>query len=495
VRRGLRIDLDATGVPWTADFGRVNGALTAREARLGPGIVVGEMADSMHDPRTMGLSPFGRLAAAHAVSMIGDACVTVALAGTLFFNISPDAARPKVLLYLLLTVAPFALVAPVIGPLLDRSRGGRRTLMSLGCLGRAVLCVLMAGNVNTLLLFPLAFGVLVLAKGHQVAKSSLVPAMVPDDAALVTANSRLALISIGAGAVGGIPAAVILKLTGADWVLVTAAIAFAVAGALALRIPRGDRGATPETPEERAELHAPSIVLAGTAMALLRAGVGFLTFLVAFGLKADKQPTWFFGAVLAISAVGGFAGNLLAPLLRRRVKEEWILVGSLLVPAVIALWAAQAGGRWAFLFTAISVAMGAAAGKVAFDSLLQRDGPDDLRGRAFARFETRFQLVWVIGALVPVALFDVMDARVGFFVLAVVMGFGGVSYVIGLRAARDHPPGAERKPTLAARLRTMLRPGTGASADPPSAASLPDRDPPPAPKTSDAVRPGPGRQE
>ncbi|MGZ8734023.1 MAG: MFS transporter, partial [Acidimicrobiia bacterium] len=83
------------------------------------------MADSMHDPRTMGLSPFGRLAAAHAVSMIGDACVTVALAGTLFFNISPGAARPKVLLYLLLTVAPFALVAPVIGPLLDRSRGGR----------------------------------------------------------------------------------------------------------------------------------------------------------------------------------------------------------------------------------------------------------------------------------------------------------------------------------------------------------------------------------
>src|SRR4051812_31003608 len=146
------------------------------------------MADSMHDPRTMGLSPFGRLAAAHAVSMIGDACVTVALAGTLFFNISPGAARPKVLLYLLLTVAPFALVAPVIGPLLDRSRGGRRTLMSVGCFGRAGLCVLMAGNIDGLLLFPLAFGVLVLAKGHQVAKSALVPAMVHDEAALVTAN-------------------------------------------------------------------------------------------------------------------------------------------------------------------------------------------------------------------------------------------------------------------------------------------------------------------
>ena len=450
----------------------------------------------MQDPRTMGLSPFGRLAAAHAVSMIGDACVTVALAGTLFFNISPGAARPKVLLYLLLTVAPFALVAPVIGPLLDRSRGGRRTFMSAGCFGRAALCVVMAGNVNGLLLFPLAFGVLVLAKGHQVAKSALVPAMVPDEAALVTANSRLALISIAAGAVGGVPAALILQLTGADLVLVTAALAFVVAGVLALRIPSGDRGATPETAEERAELHAPSIVLAGTAMALLRAGVGFLTFLVAFGLKAGKQPTWFFGAVLAVSAIGGFAGNVLAPFLRRRVKEEWILVGSLLVPALVALWAARAGGRWGFLFAAVSVAMGAASGKVAFDSLLQRDGPDDLRGRAFARFETRFQLVWVIGALVPVALFDVMNARVGFFVLALVLGFGGVSYVIGLRAARDRPPGAPPKPSVVARLRAMRRGSPAVSTDSPEGSAPPDAPgPPPAEKSSDPVRPGPGRQE
>jgi predicted MFS family arabinose efflux permease len=329
-------------------------------------------------------------------------------------------------------------VAPVIGPLLDRSRSGRRTLMALGCYGRALLCLLMAPNIDTLLLFPLAFGVLVLAKGHQVAKSSLVPAVVRDESALVTANSRLAVISIVAGAVGAVPAAAVLKLGGANWVLVAAAIAFAVAGTLALRVPKAEHGARPETPEERAELHAPSIVLAGSAMALLRAGVGFLTFLVAFALKADREPAWFFGAVLAVSAVGGFVGNVVAPLLRRRFREEWILVAALVLPALVALWAARGGGRWSFVLISVTVAASAAAGKVAFDSLLQRDGPDDLRGRAFARFETRFQLVWVVGALVPVALYDVMDARVGFFVLACVLGFAGLSYVGGLRAARDH---------------------------------------------------------
>jgi len=398
--------------------------------------VVNQMGASMQDPRTYGLSAFGRLAVAHATSMIGDVCVTVALAGTLFFNITPDAARPKVLLYLLLTVAPFALVAPVIGPLLDRSRSGRRTLMSAGCFGRAVLCLVMAPNVDTLLLFPLAFGVLVLAKGHQIAKSSLVPAVVPDESALVTANSRLAVLSISAGVVGGLPAALVLQVGSAGIVLIIAAVAFAAAGLLALRIPRARHEGTPETPAERAELHAPSIVLAGSAMALLRGGVGFLTFLVAFALKAEGQPAWFFGVVLAFSALGGLVGNVVAPLLRRWFREEWMLVGALFLPAVVALWAARAGGRWGFIFTSMLVAVGAAAGKVAFDSLLQRDGPDDLRGRAFARFETRFQLVWVGGALIPVALFDVMNARVGFFVLACVLAFAGLSYVGGLRAAR-----------------------------------------------------------
>ena len=51
----------------------------------------------------------------HAVSTLGDALVAVALAGTLFFAVPVAAARPRVALYLLLTVAPFAVVAPLLG--------------------------------------------------------------------------------------------------------------------------------------------------------------------------------------------------------------------------------------------------------------------------------------------------------------------------------------------------------------------------------------------
>ena len=105
-----------------------------------------------------------------------------------------------------------------------------------------------------------------------------------------------------------------------------------------------------------------------------------------------------------------------------------------MIPAIVALFAARDGGRVGAVAIAFFVAVGASAGRIAFDSLLQRDGPEHLRGRAFARFETRFQLVVVRGALIPVALLNVLTRRSGFFLLALVLGFAGLSYVGGLRA-------------------------------------------------------------
>ena len=69
----------------------------------------------------LGRSPFARLALAHGLAVGGDTLVTMALAGSLFFSISPQAARGRVALYLLLTVAPFAVVAPLLSPIVDLS--------------------------------------------------------------------------------------------------------------------------------------------------------------------------------------------------------------------------------------------------------------------------------------------------------------------------------------------------------------------------------------
>ena len=109
-----------------------------------------------------------------------------------------------------------------------------------------------------------------LSKGHAVAKSSLVPAVVHDDDALVEANSRLSLIAVVASVAGGLPAAGLVAIFDAQASLLLASIVFALAGVLATRIPSAGRPAEPETTEERAELATPSIVFAGTAMAVMR---------------------------------------------------------------------------------------------------------------------------------------------------------------------------------------------------------------------------------
>jgi hypothetical protein len=166
-------------------------------------------------------------------------------------------------------------------------------------------------------------------------------------------------------------------------------------------------------------------------MAVLRASVGFLLFFSAFSFKNDLFAL---GVIGVVSGIGGFLGVIVAPLLRRSFREEVIVASALVLPAVFAVLGALAGGTAGFALTAMAVAIGAAGGRLGFDSLLQRDGPDAVRGRAFARFETRFQFVWVVGGLVGIIPFA---PTVGLFLLSIVLGFAAISYVAALRAARS----------------------------------------------------------
>ncbi|MEY2476677.1 MAG: hypothetical protein QOG87_1992 [Actinomycetota bacterium] len=385
-------------------------------------------------------SPFSRLAIAHALSLAGDTMVTVALAGSLFFNIEPTAARGKVTLSLLLTMAPFAVVAPLLGPAIDRSRGGRRLMLVAAAAGRAVTCILMAQVVDSLLLFPAAFTALVLSKAHAVAKSSLVPAAVDSEERLVEANAKLSLTGGVAGFVAAGPAVLILKLLGAPWVLGAGALVFLAGAVACLRIAPARVEQQSLGAEVKAELHHAGIRLAATSMAVLRAAVGFTTFLVAFVFRREDVPSWWFGIVLATSMAGTLLGAAAAPRLREKLREESILTGCMLLLAAGALFAARMDSRPVTAVFTFVVGFSASAGKLAFDSLVQRDAPKAVQGRSFARFETEFQLVWVVGALIPVVLS--IPERVGFFVLAVGPALAALSYVTGRRALhtqRDHP--------------------------------------------------------
>ncbi|MDP9441462.1 MAG: hypothetical protein M3P34_04630 [Actinomycetota bacterium] len=267
-------------------------------------------------PGNLWASGFSRLTLTHALSTGGDALVTMALAGSLFFSISPDAARGRVALSLLLTMAPFAVVAPFLGPAIDRSRHGRRAMVVASCAGRAIACLVMVQVLEGLVLFPVAFSVLVLAKGYSVAKSSIVPALVGRPQDLVEANAKLAITSALAGFVAAAPGVLVLRFLGAGWVLRLAAVVF-LAGALA-----GVRVAATPAPSASGRVRAPHrcgdaprtgaterdlrLSAAAVVMALLRAVIGLLTFLVAFGFRRTGAPAWWFGLVLAASVAAGW---------------------------------------------------------------------------------------------------------------------------------------------------------------------------------------------
>ena len=87
-----------------------------------------------------------------------DAALAVALANTLFFAAATAESTSKVLLYLLITVAPFAVIAPLIGPALDKLQHGRRIALGASSFARALLAIVMALNFDSWILYPVRAG-------------------------------------------------------------------------------------------------------------------------------------------------------------------------------------------------------------------------------------------------------------------------------------------------------------------------------------------------
>lgn len=401
-------------------------------------------------------SPFVRLARVHALSSGGDAIVAIALAGSLFF-IDPEAARSRLLLYLVLTVAPFALVGPFIGPALDRARGGRQTMIVVINALRVFTAGLIAFYLSSLLLFPIVFVHMVLGKSYAVAKASIVPSTVQSDAELVEKNSRLAVLTAVASAVAAIPAFFGQLIGGSLVTTLLAAFAYLLAAVAATRLAKSDPVASTSG---EAAVTTGNVFLASTGMAVMRGIGGFMFFLLAFkfggradelelsgvgravgasirvsmlGIEGEGRSLWKLGVLFACSGAGSFIGSFLAPQLRERFAEGKLLLGGLSATAVVSLLATWVGGLSGAGVLAFVVGFSIAVCKLAFDAIVQRDAVGANLGALFARFETRFQLAWAVGALFPV-IFQI-NFRIGAFVMAAAAAFAAASYYFGGRSA------------------------------------------------------------
>jgi predicted MFS family arabinose efflux permease len=400
--------------------------------RLGPLRWIPRLLGDDEAPRTIGLIQFAR---AHATSAAADAFVTVSLAGSLFFSVSPDASRRQVLLYLVVTMAPFAVIAPLVGPTIDRFRTGHRIVAIVLYLLRAALAVALAFALFDLTFYFLALALLVANKASGVLRQAIVPGLVDDELRLISANSYLARWSTVVGGLGGATGAALATVAGSRAPLWGAAGLFVLAAVFASRIPRRAAEQVAEAADQADEFddaHRPLVAMSAAAYTVIRGVVGAFVFGLAFALRRTNEPAWMYGAALVAYGAGAYAGNVIAPLARRRFGEDKLLAGALGGLAIAAAFAAAGASRALVIVVAAVMGMATTIGRQGFDGLVQRTAPRAMHGRAFARFETRFQLGWVLGGAIAAAA--AAPTTIGLTVVAAVLIPAAVMY---LRAARQ----------------------------------------------------------
>jgi MFS family permease len=367
-------------------------------------------------------SGLSRLIEMHAFNTAGDAAVAISLAGTLFFQVPTGEARGQVALFLALTMLPFAIVAPLIGPFLDRFSHGRRWAIGTTMAIRAFLVWGMATAVTSesTWMFPMALGCLVASKAYGVARSAAVPRLLPASFTLVKANGRLSLAGV-VGATVSAPLAGLAAIVGPEWSLRYAFVLFVLATIWAIRLPSqidsdagedqavlipGDDQPSPRRGRPRMRIPA-AVAFALRSNCGPRWLSGFLTMFMAFLLRenpiGDWRPEVLIGIVIGAAGLGNTLGIALASMLKK-VNPALTVVVALLADAAMVGLAALFYGVVTLGLLGLTAGLAQSLAKLSLDSTIQRDVPERVRTSAFARSDTTLQLAWVIGGFVGIVM-------------------------------------------------------------------------------------------
>ncbi|MGV0635363.1 MFS transporter [Mycolicibacillus trivialis] len=395
-----------------------------------------------------------------------DAAMAVALANTLFFAAATGESKGRVALYLLITIAPFAVVAPLIGPALDRLQHGRRVALAMSFALRIALVTVLimnydgeTGSYPSWVLYPCALAMMVLSKSFSVLRSAVTPRVMPPGIDLVRVNSRLTTFGLIGGTLagGGIAAGFeylsihLFQLPGALFVVVVVALAGAI---LSMQIPRWVEVTTGEVPttlsyhddgplrrgwrdharQAGGALTRPlgrNIMTSLWGNCTIKVMVGFMFLYPAFVVKSHDADGWeqltMLGLVGAAAALGNFAGNFASARLKLG-RPSVLVVRSAMAVTGAAIAAAVAGTLMMVVLAALVTAGSSAIAKAALDAAMQDDLPEESRASAFGRSESSLQLSWVLGGAVGVLVYTELWA--GFTVIAALLIVGLAQTVV-----------------------------------------------------------------
>ncbi|WP_425955571.1 MFS transporter [Xylanimonas sp. McL0601] len=415
------------------------------------------------------LDGFRRLFTVRLVSQGADGMFQVGLASAWFF--SPDAAgsAASVAGRYALMLAPFTIVGPFAGVLLDRWR--RRQVLLFGNLARAALTVGMA--VVLLVSSPDHWGVLVLGLAALSVNRFLLAGLsaglpnVVDGPLLLTANSIVPTLGAGAAFLGGGVGFVLAWLLPAGpaadaSALVCAAVVMILGAILALRLSPDQLGPVhPRRGSVRDDVAAVARDLAagarylvargtpGQALLVMAAhrflyGVVFISsILIARNLLSTPgEPgggLGTFAVILGMTAAGGAVAVVATPTLSRYTGPQVWIALMLLLAAASQVLLCTTPSRAVVLTGAALLGLAAQAAKIAVDTIVQRDTHDSFRGRAFALYDVLYNAAFVgAAALAATAVPDSGWSRGLFATLAV--AYVVVAVLFWTRAARTPTP-------------------------------------------------------
>lgn len=360
-----------------------------------------------------------RLIELHAANTAGDSAFAIALAGTVFFAGATSGQRGPVLLFLGLTMVPFAIVAPLIGPFLDRFSHGRRWAIGATFALRAFLCWVLAGTLasGSPWFYVSALGVLVSSKAYGVAKASAVPRLLPDEITLVKANGRVALAGV-VGACVSAPLAGAAYWIGPEWACRYAFVVFTIGTVAAILLPDQVDSKTgeesidaPRVGSRRPAGLPPQVAFALRANCGPRLLSGFLTMFMTFvmatepldGWESSTRSTLLIGLIVGAAGLGNTIGIVVASL-ARRINPAVMVVVALLADIAALVVATIFYSLVPLVVLGLTVGLMQYLAKVSLDSTIQTGVPVRAHASAFAKGDTTLQLAWVFGGFLGVVL-------------------------------------------------------------------------------------------
>ena len=410
---------------------------------------------------------FRRLFAVRVSSQFADGVFQVALASYVIFSPERQPSPAAIAGAMATVLLPFSVLGPFVGVFLDR--WSRRQILAVSNFVRVALVLVLAAGVAADLGGPLLFGLILAclsvnrfllaglsaALPHVVDHEDLVMA----NAVTPTSGTLAAILGLGVASVSR----VVWDRLGLDSdvaVLVMAALLYAAAGALALRIPRDllgpDYDPTRPAVREAARHVARGLVEGLRHLADRRTAAYGLATIGAhrffFGLSTvmlillyrgyfhdpSEPDAAFSGLAVAVvvSGAGFVTAAFVTPFVTVRVSLRlWVL--SLLAAA--AFTQVVPGALFtepALLVSSYFLGLASQGIKICVDTLVQDSVDDAFRGRVFSLYDVIFNVAFVAAAAVAAVVLP--DDGKSYVVLGVVASgylLTGVGYALATRRA------------------------------------------------------------